>query len=754
MVFHAQVLGLAQQLEMRRVKGSAGVVPDAVSFALVDGEGLLSFDIEVERSVEPPRADIRNVERVHFHYRKGERFGQGAPYQVTFDRADFSRDVGHLNASQPGDPVSPCLAIGGLQALYERAGIEALLTRLRAFLRDAKTGSLMAAGWEPVPHGAGVAQRLGKVVPRFFQEHASSHPDDRCALGVAITGDHEGAPFVDVFPQVLQLDQIRSGIGFRNNRSEENLPPVQRAVPWIFIWPERSRVDAEPVFAAWQTLGELRTGIAGLGLTAPLDKAMGSLQIAGITGAFNCPPAGGKGLVLVIGIWRPVPIIPELFGYSADADSRRLELRAFMVRQPVTKQLVEDDARLELIIGTTPPTPELLRWVSGVPAMPSLAVLGIGALGSAIFNHLVRAGADDILVQDKDKLLPHNLARHAGDIRDLFQGKVRQAETRARTVGQHEAIRCFTYQDDLAELDLAVLLERVAGRVVVDATADEAVRLRMDDLRRAGAGVLIRTEMFHAGRLGTTFVSQPDGPTLSELMLVLVAYAVSEQAVASWLRFEALQPNGPEPLFYGFGCSSQTVRLPNYVVEQQASVAVSTIIGREISSGIALNPLDEHYRPRGWRFLPVGPFSSYTPPTEGDWTIRLSAEARTLVEGERRAALPAETGGYLYGSWDPAAKQITVVRATLLPPGSAATPARLELGPAGVGAVESRLLRKTQGRLFLCGTWHSHPNADPGLSERDRRAMRTHHERDAPMLRPTLIMIVAEDAIQAHLEVP
>ena len=80
----------------------------------------------------------------------------------------------------------------------------------------------------------------------------------------------------------------------------------------------------------------------------------------------------------------------EYFGYSDDPVARRLELRAFMVSQKLMKGILDDDAEVTTIMGDHPPTPDLLRWVAGVRPLPPVTYIGLGALGSAIFDGLVR----------------------------------------------------------------------------------------------------------------------------------------------------------------------------------------------------------------------------------------------------------------------------------------------------------------------------------------------------------------------------
>ena len=132
------------------------------------------------------------------------------------DREDFPRKIGHLCSGEPGCRAAPCLALGGIQPIYERGGIEAIMTRLRDFLRDAKTGTLMMDGWEPVPFGIAQKLRMGQLEPRAFQEHALRHPDAGSAVGVAISYDDDERTQVSVFNQILEPADIIKAIGFHN----------------------------------------------------------------------------------------------------------------------------------------------------------------------------------------------------------------------------------------------------------------------------------------------------------------------------------------------------------------------------------------------------------------------------------------------------------------------------------------------------------------------------------------------------------
>jgi hypothetical protein len=740
---------LSQLLEIARISQSAGVVASSIELRRLDEGEILTFDITTEPTVEKPAADVRDVERVHFVYREGRAFGRSAPYNVLCDREDFPRNIGHLCSGEPGCRAAPCLALGGIQPIYERAGIEAIMSRLRDFLRDAKTGTLMRDGWEPVPFGIGQKLRIGQIEPRVFQEHALANPAAGSAVGVAISFDDDERMQVAVHSQILEPKDVIKAIGHHNG----NFDGKRHAIPWVFVWREPTAVERDPLFENWRSGGELLQGMKVIGVDHAFDVAVGELLTKGVDFLCHRPPLGGRAMVAIIGVWRPAPIMGAFFGYSDNPAARRLELRAFLVSQDREKNILDADTRIETIVGDCPPSPSLLRWVAGLDRLPPVALLGHGALGSAIHDSLVRSGMEDVLVWDKDRIHPHNLTRHSARTDDIYANKADQAKRLADALwlnqGQSAAVR-----GDIATVGIEELKAKTEGRLVIDATADEQVRLRMDELRGSANATIVRTEIFHEGRPGMTFVSPPGGPTMSDMMLETVALAPNDANVAAWLNFEDRHPLGSDPLLYGFGCTSMTVRLPKHAVEQHASVACTAILGDRSEAGILLNPLDERLRPTGSRWIACEAFTVLRPASADGWYIRVSPSAIATMTAERVGALPAETGGYLYGSWDPARRVITIVYASSLPPGSQATEKRLELGKAGSTLPERRLTRLTRGRIYLCGAWHSHPNGSAHMSGRDDSAMTAHAEKDAPDLRPTLMIIVAHDEIQAHLRLP
>lgn len=95
------------RLEARRIEASAAVVAESLDLLVNDDGEVLEFDIASEPTVNPPVADIRDVERICFVYRHGRRFGETAPSHVLCKRDDFPRDLVHLCSTGPGGLAAP-----------------------------------------------------------------------------------------------------------------------------------------------------------------------------------------------------------------------------------------------------------------------------------------------------------------------------------------------------------------------------------------------------------------------------------------------------------------------------------------------------------------------------------------------------------------------------------------------------------------------------------------------------------------------
>ena len=151
----------ALKRETTRIQRWSAVQQNSIN-VVIDGTELIriKFNFLTDILVEPTPTPIQDIEPVAFVYASVDRIGLDAP-AIWSMRSDFPRDIGHINATPVDHPASICLARAGLQAIYDRFGVDGMLDRMTDWFHDAKTGQLMKDGWEPVPMGVDQDLRSG-----------------------------------------------------------------------------------------------------------------------------------------------------------------------------------------------------------------------------------------------------------------------------------------------------------------------------------------------------------------------------------------------------------------------------------------------------------------------------------------------------------------------------------------------------------------------------------------------------------------
>lgn len=748
-------LPIALKHEKSVIAASAGVIEDSIRIYSDDTKIAINFMLQTEATVEPPAADIRDNETISLCYNDKNSVGITAP-SIWCLRNDFPRNLGHLNPTPLDRPVSLCLARAGHQPIYDRYGIEGILIRLRTWMRDAKTGGLMADGWEPVPYPNDRSIRVGIIDPKAFQGLAYRNGDQvGWATGVARITPPEAGNIVKFYSE-----EVSATTPERNSRLAQitrlgDTGIGRTKVPWLFVWSNRDAPISEPVFSHWKTYKGMQDSLEPFGLAEKLNAASGAVFANGC----DCVHAqeGSKALVIIIGIWRPTPLLENIYGLSEDPLERSLEIKAYTLESDRNHQPILDDTKVRTIIADPWPGKDLYKWVSGVDTTGGIALFGNGALGSAISDHLLRIGIDSIDVLDKDFIAPHNLARHHAFFEDLYSKKVDHLSRAAKKLSvEMESTNVNPIPENIIDLDqndLRAMLR--SSTFLVDASADERVRRYLSGVVKNDERQLTRVELYNDGKLGVQFVCGAHGnPDLLDLYYTLCFMALGIDAVYRWLFNEHVEGLNRNELTFGFGCTSITTRLPNYVVAQHASAFMPTIIAGQrgqIPTGIGLNILDDAFRPCGWQWIDVPNFDVRVPEGGGEWSLHIHPEVLTSLATERDAALPRETGGYLYGGFDLAAKQIVIVAASPLPPGSDSSGVAVSLGEAGATPIEKRLARRTKGRINLCGTWHSHPGESSTRSLKDIATYMGFVGEDSDHGIPTLMLIIANDGIHTYL---
>ena len=745
--------------EVRRIFLCPVVERESVSVS-ADGQNhvRIQFRIRTDPLVEPIPTPILHVEPIILIYPSMEVVGLRAPV-VWSGRPDFPRDIGHVNPTRPNHPASLCLARTGLQPVYDRFGISGVIDRLMSWLSDAKTGQLMIDEWEPVPAPEDQKFLGGFFDIATFQEMAMNHNVRggwKCGIGRLLKEDL-GNHVVLMTPEL----DLGNGIAVRVAREQihDNADKefgVATDIPWVFVWSDIQNPVDHQLFGVWNTFGDIEGGIHDTNIVQILSTAVMTiaLRFSINDNLYNKPMA------LLVGIWRPVPISDKVFGVSKDATARRLELRGFLLHcEKYPTNPIDQRVEAKQLLPIQLPSREMLKFTSGRAPEGPIALFGCGAVGSFIADSLFRMGISKIGIFDDDTIAPHNLARNSSTVEHLHGRKVKQLKDLSVNLTYRGGeIDCSTFHIDLANVaedHLSDVMRKFP--LVVDATASELVRRRLTRSTMAAGIQVLRAEIFHLGQLGVLFLTGAGNcPNLIDLYYALCAHAVDNKAVERWLRHERTQGTSSDELLLGLGCASQTTRMPKYVVAQHASAFMPPIMnalsGEGLEPGFGINPTTPSGSPLGWQWFPYGGRTSVLEsPDAPGWSVRLSPSVSRVLASRRIEYGPLETGGYLYGGFDQVLKQIYVVAASDVPPGTIQSAASIQLGPSGRTQYERKLARRAGGKLLRIGTWHSHPSSDAAMSPKDRKTMESFFDEDRRKATPTLLVVTSPEGDAAHL---
>lgn len=461
---------------------------------------------------------------------------------------------------------------------------------------------------------------------------------------------------------------------------------------------------------------------------------------------------------MVIGVWRPVPIMNAIYGLSNNPDARALEIKAYAIEWSVGSEIFDNRSRAKEILTMPFPEAGMMRHVSGSNNIGNVALIGYGALGSSIGDFLLRSGVRSLSITDPDVIEPHNFARHSATDHDLYSPKGKSAGRlntlinsfleRSRVKWRPKRVQELD-ADDIDVLDLK-------KSFIIDATADERVRQYLSfkaDFFELG---LMRVEILDGGRLGAqTITGRGNNPDLNYLYSYLCYLGTKDKNVSDWLTRDSELHLGSEELLIGFSCASSSVIMPKERITLHAAAFLPKIRcaagGIGVLPGVGVNAVSGHGYPLGWQWYDVPPCEVLTPSRAPDWTIRFRPEALQSMDQYRSEHAPKETGGYLYGTSNLADQVITVMEASPEPPGTVSERSTLELGPSGYTPLEKNISARCGLRLWLVGTWHSHPSSGPNMSAKDKRTISNPRTRDRASGIPTLLAITSRRGTKVHL---
>ncbi len=354
----------------------------------------------------------------------------------------------------------------------------------------------------------------------------------------------------------------------------------------------------------------------------------------------------------------------------------------------------------------------------------SVAVFGCGALGSAVAEHLVRAGVSRLFLYDKVIVNPGILVRQNYEWGDIGDSKANALKRRLDAIAP--SCQVVSYTEDIIKTTLRDTSFSDGIDLLIDATASLQVRHRLEGLRKTTdlrlpiAAMMVSGQAQH-GAWVLAPAEYSGGPLDVYRRLGLAT------ANRNWLRhwFDAFwNPNTteatrqPEP-----GCSDPTF------IGSNADVAG---LAARMLNHIARSFANTTYFAKGGLMAKdatshsdfVSTFSRDIIVTGDGIEFRVAEHAWRDTKGwirtgkrERRAA--DETGGILFGQLDESLGTVWISAVSGPPEDSAFSPEQFTCGIEGVKALTKHYSTLTQNAIVYLGTWHSHPScaARPSMTD-------------------------------------
>ena len=708
-------LPFCELLECRRVGGNA---PAEVAV----------FELEVEVGQHPKR-DIRRRERVAAVFREDD----GAVPEALALRSDFPL-VPHINAQSSvggGLPRSMCLYEEPYPEINLRWTAASFVGRIRDWLACTARGELHADDQPLEPLLLGSPWNL-VLPPDLFEDRPKSAPE---ALGVRAVDDGRGG-----------YTLLAERLGEAQERSD-----LQYVAVGLVGEPREHGVVQTPPASMSRLRDYLRE--AGLEL---YDELRGRTRSWLRDDRFNALLE--KRLILVVALpktRRPSGAIEasEIWAFmSADSVGEvGTRLGIWEAREGHYGIILGGDAP-ELLGEDLPLAPlnvgyafsrEQAAALSGLPDendSKKIAAVGVGALGSQVFLDLVREGQGGWTLIDHDKLLPHNLARHAliG-----FEVGFPKAEALAHVANQ------TVYGDPIASSIVADVLapgghadavrESLAeADVILDASASVAVARHLArDVDSAARRV---SHFLNPSGTACVMLREDTGrdSPLDWLEMVYYRALLGDPRLRDHLRLP------PGRLRYGRSCRDLSSAISQELVALHAAIGARALrvgLGTDAAEISAWKTDADGF---GVEHIQISPTEA-TSRRFGDWTVVTDRWLLDKVAQARLDGLPNETGGVLIGAHDTQRRILYLVDALPSPPDSEEWPTLYVRGSRGLTRMLEEVEEVTDGQLGYAGEWHSHPrDRGPSPSTDDRKVFEWLQEHMNLEALPATMLIVGE----------
>jgi len=375
-----------------------------------------------------------------------------------------------------------------------------------------------------------------------------------------------------------------------------------------------------------------------------------------------------------------------------------------------------------------------------------ITAIGLGALGSQVVNHLVRAGFGIWTGVDDDILFPHNAAKHQLGQRDIGRLKVRAMQTHLNGI-----------MDDCAMptiVDTNVLHSGAKESELRDALSNAEAILDFS------ANLSVARKLAYYDATGKRRCSVFLNPSGSDL--VLLCEDQDRKSRLDWLEFqyyrELVNNDSLKSHFhwehgrirYARSCRDLTSDIPQGLIAMHSGIASQalqrTLVRPEAVVRIWHSDSIMNVQCHDVDALPVMDLEIQ------EWRICTDRRFLSALRKYRRMKLPKETGGVVIGSFDEERRIAYLVDVLPSPPDSEEWPTLYIRGTHGLADAVKQAACRTDNQLQYMGEWHSHPDGygtEP--SGDDKKVFEWLAELAARDCNPPIMLIVGQKDVRIFL---
>ena len=355
----------------------------------------------------------------------------------------------------------------------------------------------------------------------------------------------------------------------------------------------------------------------------------------------------------------------------------------------------------------------------------TVALIGLGALGSKVAELLAQVGVGTFRLCDMDRMNTGNVTRHIGGLTDFGAKKTRVVMTRLFNINPNLQISSILDRSAVSSLDVLSEFMKPAD-VTISTTADENVESIINQSAVIGKNTVVYGRAMRRGSMGRVFLVRPQRDAC-KMCLGLCARASGEAEPnhEDWIEVrereedillhECGRPVIPASAIDLSFVASLVARVALDVLEQQDSDENHWVWSREAAPDVDAR-LDKPFATVAGTHTQHADCSACQEPDVVK--VLVPDDVRAKIVSEVESSVSVETGGILLGHINED-RIAVVVRATGPGPNAKKSAALFE---RDVEFVQSELEQtaKEYGKQGLyIGEWHSHLESDPEPSDRD-----------------------------------